>query len=619
MIALVYDTVLSRVQISVTGVNAAADHVLIERSTNQINWTTVRGGTAVPVVANTATLDDYEFSADVLNYYRASAVDTAPITFVAAGVAATGNNASVIPGLPAGIAGDRDTLYTLASIRNSGTGTVNVPAGWTAMVDFGNVALLGRKYNAAGEGATLNANPNLETDAANWTVIGGTLARSTVQAHQGVASLLLTPDGVSATPSARTELVACAVGSVYRMSAWVRCAVARTVKISVLWHTGGGAFVSRDDVNVAVPALTWTLLDISAVAPATGVQVLGAVEMDGTPPGSHLLYIDEARVRLGVAPPTVTFAGGVANADTIAQMVAFRNAELAPTVSNTLLNGSAQDIAHPALSIPDDNHVVLVAGWKQDDWTSVATLAGMTEIGEPDTTTGDDAGQVWDYVIQTAAANIAAGSFVVTGGASAISRAIVAAIGPAGYLNQETASITPTLTEVWLKSVARPFLNRTVTVKDLSGMGRPSRTGAFAVVGRSLPVAVTDVRGGKQFTLDLHTYTPAEATDVDLVLASGDILFLQAPTTGRLAVVPTGYVAIGGTVEEVPDTADLSMRVFSLPCTMSAPPGPDVIGALGTWQTVLSNYATWSDVLAAFPDWASLLQLVGSPADVIVS
>jgi hypothetical protein len=74
--------------------------------------------------------------------------------------------------------------------------------------------------------------------------------------------------------------------------------------------------------------------------------------------------------------------------------------------------------------------VVLVLGWKQDDWTSVATLSGLTEIGDVPSTDGNDQGLIWDYVIQTNPALVDLGSFVVTGGASAISKsAVVAFVG----------------------------------------------------------------------------------------------------------------------------------------------------------------------------------------------
>lgn len=128
--------------------------------------------------------------------------------------------------------------------------------------------------------------------------------------------------------------------------------------------------------------------------------------------------------------PTITFSDGVAGADTSAQQAAFRGAFSDPSevlvVHNSLLNASAQDIAYPALNVRLANNLIIYLAWKQDDWTSVTSPG--TEIGEPDTTTGNDQGIVWAYSIQTTATDIAAGSFVVTGGASAISRGAVVAI-----------------------------------------------------------------------------------------------------------------------------------------------------------------------------------------------
>ena len=131
--------------------------------------------------------------------------------------------------------------------------------------------------------------------------------------------------------------------------------------------------------------------------------------------------------------PTVTFTGGVANADTSARII--RLAGKWHDVNNILvgaatrLNPSAQNIIYPGLPKQVcDNCIIIVAGWKQDDWTSVAQLSGMTEITEDSTTTGDDQGIVWDRVILTTATSVPSGSFSVTGGASAISRSAIFAL-----------------------------------------------------------------------------------------------------------------------------------------------------------------------------------------------
>lgn len=193
-------------------------------------------------------------------------------SFVGVGTSATANNASVTPGLPAGVAVG-DLVLILASIRNSGTGTVNSPT--------------------------------------NWFI-----------------------------------------------------------------HAGSSSFMLASRVYDGV----WTM-------------------------------------------PTITFTGGVLNADTIAQSCAFRNTTGVDSLTGSAVNGSAQDIGTTGPSCNPDERlgVHLITGWKQDDWTSVATLADYTEIGEQVATAGDDAGQVWDYWINRRTAHTG-DDFIVTGGAAAISR-----------------------------------------------------------------------------------------------------------------------------------------------------------------------------------------------------
>src|SRR5690606_5446457 len=63
----------------------------------------------------------------------------------------------------------------------------------------------------------------------------------------------------------------------------------------------------------------------------------------------------------------------------------------------------------------------------------------------------------------------------------------------------QTASIPPVLDGVWLKSIARPYLNRPLPrVLDVSAIGRQSRSGVFEIVGRSRPVVVGSVRGSRR-------------------------------------------------------------------------------------------------------------------------
>lgn len=209
-----------------------------------------------------------------------------PITFVNSGTGQSGDNVSLTPPHPAGLARG-DLKLILASIRNSGTGTVDLPTGWTNLINFANVRLMGRIHVA----------------------------------------------GVPGVP---------------------------------------------DDVA-----------------------------------------------------PLVTFTGGAAGEDTLAQMAAFRGAALQAHATSTLLNASAQNIATPALTVTAAGQLILFMGWKQDDWTSLFLHPLATNsIPYTVSTAGLDAGQVTHYTIQTTAANLAVSEHQLVGGASAISRGMLAAVHP---------------------------------------------------------------------------------------------------------------------------------------------------------------------------------------------
>jgi hypothetical protein len=202
---------------------------------------------------------------------------------------------------------------------------------------------------------------------------------------------------------------------------------------------GTAAHGDNATLNPALPAGLAEgdlLLILAAIrSSGTGTPVTPAgfdVLLDGS---NMCLY--GKRATASESTPSITFAGGAAGDTTSAQTAAFRGVSADVLYAFSQLNGSAANIAYPQLSVRDvsddlgnrvDNALVLVVGWKQDDWTSVATLAGMTEIGEPSSTTGSDQGLVWDYLQQTTAANVASGSFVVTGGTSQISRGGIVAL-----------------------------------------------------------------------------------------------------------------------------------------------------------------------------------------------
>lgn len=179
--------------------------------------------------------------------------------------------------------------------------------------------------------------------------------------------------------------------------------------------------------------------------------------------------------------------------------------------------------------------------------------------------------------------------------------------------NSQTEQITPVIDQVWLKSMARPFLNRPVIVSDVSEVTRVARAGIHQVIGRSLPVAVSDVRAGRQWSMTVLTRTDADRQAIDMLIASSDTLLVQVPAGSR---VPSGYVQVGDTSQRLYALDPLSTVV--LPCTEVAAPGPDVVGATVNYETLRTAYATYAAVLAAHASYSSVLELIGDPEDVIV-
>lgn len=139
----------------------------------------------------------------------------------------------------------------------------------------------------------------------------------------------------------------------------------------------------------------------------------------------------------GWTMPSITFTNGAANEDVIAQAFAVRgNFSLAgteigvtdvPSLSvygASVLTAATQNVIYPGVGLTnlDNDCVAFYFGWKQDDWTSVASGTGFTEIQEAVSTAGNDAAQVCGYKIMTTPASFGAEALTVTGGAAAISR-----------------------------------------------------------------------------------------------------------------------------------------------------------------------------------------------------
>lgn len=202
------------------------------------------------------------------------------------------------------------TPDTLARVVAADRFTRQVPGGGWGVTDqpgepWQVVAGAAENFAVTGAAGTVrvvqyrNTNPFFDTDLRGWTAFGAAATRSTAQAHQGAASLLMTPDGVSGTARVESDQgVGAAVGVDWRATAWVRCVVARTVALSMNWFDAAGTYLGTSTgPTVALVANTWTRLSYTAASTFAGTaRATVNVTMSATPPATHLLFVDEATV-----------------------------------------------------------------------------------------------------------------------------------------------------------------------------------------------------------------------------------------------------------------------------------------------------------------------------------
>lgn len=182
----------------------------------------------------------------------------------------------------------------------------------------------------------------------------------------------------------------------------------------------------------------------------------------------------------------------------------------------------------------------------------------------------------------------------------------------------QTTTVTAALDRVWLKSPARPFLNRQVTVLDFSEVSSPARGGVVNVVGRRLPVAITEVRGSRNYELVLRAASREEADALELFLSFGDVVLVQVPAD---CVVPRSmYAFVADTTIGRRGAVKGAVREVHLPLTEVAAPDPSIVGYTVTWLGVVTAWASWGALLADpdVPTWLALQSYVSAPSDEIV-
>lgn len=180
-----------------------------------------------------------------------------------------------------------------------------------------------------------------------------------------------------------------------------------------------------------------------------------------------------------------------------------------------------------------------------------------------------------------------------------------------------TATVTPALDSIWLKSITRPFLNRPITVTDFGEVALPDRGAVFQVIGRRAEVAVTEVRGSRRYELKVLADTLAEAEALELALSFGDVMLVHVPEG---CVVPRSIYAAVGTVgiARAGSKHDTEDRYFILPLTEVAAPAAELVGFTATYGGLAVAFATYADLAAALPTYLDVAEYVAAPSDEVV-
>lgn len=181
---------------------------------------------------------------------------------------------------------------------------------------------------------------------------------------------------------------------------------------------------------------------------------------------------------------------------------------------------------------------------------------------------------------------------------------------------ESIASVTPVQTEVWLKSIAYPMLNRTLECVDWQELERTSRTAFFDIKGRHEILGIADVGSSATYSLTFISYSKAENRAIVALLTYGGLMLLQPPGDDEdiecptaYSGIPEGFVMVGDSVqsrtvygkpmwlwtvqftEVAPSDAD-----GILPATITWSQLWDLIGPDGTWETVWETWETWQEL-----------------------
>ncbi|MCF7548896.1 hypothetical protein [Pseudonocardia sp. WMMC193] len=183
--------------------------------------------------------------------------------------------------------------------------------------------------------------------------------------------------------------------------------------------------------------------------------------------------------------------------------------------------------------------------------------------------------------------------------------------------SQETTTVGISVADqAWLKWLGYPFLNRRLTVTGYSEITRSGRGQINQVINSRLGVSVGEFMGAREFEFTVRTDTWDQWRELDAALSVGGVVYLLADE--RALGLPVVNAVVRSITTPPGPRHYIERRYTTIGITEVTAPGWGYAGSVGTWQTVVNQYATWAAVQAAQPTWADLATLAGSTGDVVV-
>lgn len=141
---------------------------------------------------------------------------------------------------------------------------------------------------------------------ATFATSSATFVQDGTHAHRGTGAAKLTVTGSPSFAYARAPFAVVVPGVRYTARFWAYSVAGDSVTVSIDWQTSGGSYISTSLAIVSVPAATWTLLTVTAPAPATAGRAIYGPTLSGSPGTGDAIWVDELSMPEASDRPDVT-------------------------------------------------------------------------------------------------------------------------------------------------------------------------------------------------------------------------------------------------------------------------------------------------------------------------